>query len=144
MSLHPPTTPPVPAAPSGPVPSPSRPASRRPSLGRVRGALLVLLGLLAGAGLGIAAPSSAGDAHAPSRVAGATIVEVSGDAGNGFTIQRLDGTMTFPPTDSEARAECGEYDRRVARVRCRTQVRQWYRDLAAMRATIDYYQGLLD
>ena len=36
----------------------------------------------------------------------------------------------FPPTDSEAIAECNEYDTRVARVRCRVGVRVWYRDLA--------------
>ena len=60
-----------------------------------------------------------------------TIVEVRGDAANGFEIRHYDGSALFPPTDSEARAECGEYDTRVDRVRCRTEVRTWYRDLAA-------------
>ncbi|MGH3334450.1 MAG: hypothetical protein ACRDOZ_01435 [Nocardioides sp.] len=59
-----------------------------------------------------------------------TIVRVTGNAQEGFGIQRHDGTSLFPPTLSEARAECGEYDTRVARVRCRTEVRTWYRDLA--------------
>jgi hypothetical protein len=59
-----------------------------------------------------------------------TIVRVTGNAEEGFGIQHHDGTSLFPPTDSEARAECGEYDTRVARVRCRTEVRTWYRDLA--------------
>jgi hypothetical protein len=59
-----------------------------------------------------------------------TIVRVTGNAEEGFGIQHYDGSALFPPTDSEARAECGEYDTRVARVRCRTEVRTWYRDLA--------------
>lgn len=61
---------------------------------------------------------------------GDTIVRVTGNAEEGFGIQHHDGSALFPPTDSEARAECGEYDTRVERVRCRTEVRTWYRDLA--------------
>jgi len=59
-----------------------------------------------------------------------TIVRVTGNAVEGFGIQHHDGTSVFPPTLSEALAECGEYDTKWARVRCRTQVRTWYRDLA--------------
>jgi len=59
-----------------------------------------------------------------------TIVRVTGNAEEGFGIRHHDGTSVFPPTLSEALAECGEYDTRWARVRCRTQVRTWYRDLA--------------
>ena len=59
-----------------------------------------------------------------------TIVRVTGNAEEGFGIQHHDGTSVFPPTLSEALAECGEYDTRSARVRCRTQCRTWYRDLA--------------
>ena len=59
-----------------------------------------------------------------------TIVRVEGDAANGFGIHRHDGSALFPPTGSEARAECGEYDTLRARVRCRAEVRTWYRDLA--------------
>ena len=59
-----------------------------------------------------------------------TIVRVTGNAEEGFGIEHYDGSALFPPTDSEARAECGEYDTQVARVRCRTKVRTWYRDLA--------------
>jgi len=60
-----------------------------------------------------------------------TIVKVTGNAEEGFGIEHYDGTALFPPTDSEARAECLEYDKRIQRVRCRTEVRVWYRDLAA-------------
>ncbi len=72
-----------------------------------------------------------------------TIVKVTGDAANGFGIHYFDGTADFPPTDSEARAECSEYDTRVERVRCRTQVRTWYYALADTQATIRYYKALL-
>lgn len=67
-----------------------------------------------------------------------TIVDVTGDAANGFEIQYYDGTGAYPPTDSEARAECSEYDTRVARVRCRTEVRTWYRDLADLQQALDW------
>ena len=62
-----------------------------------------------------------------------TIVHVTGNAEEGFGIEHYDGSALFPPTDSEARAECGEYDTKVARVRCRAEVRTWYRDLADMK-----------
>ena len=67
-----------------------------------------------------------------------TIVEVTGDAANGFEIHHYDGSALFPPTDSEAAAECSEYDTRIARVRCRTQVRTWYRDLADLQQALDW------
>jgi len=72
-----------------------------------------------------------------------TIVKVTGDAANGFEIHYFDGSADFPPTDSEAYAECGEYDTKVRRTRCRTQVRTRYYALADMRATIRYYKALL-
>jgi hypothetical protein len=67
---------------------------------------------------------------------GDTIVRVTGNAEQGFGIEYYDGSAQFPPTDSEARAECGEYDTRVERVRCRTGVRTWYRDLAELKHTL--------
>lgn len=72
-----------------------------------------------------------------------TIVRVSGDAADGFGIHYFDGTADFPPTNSEALAECGEYDTQVERVRCRTKVRTWYYGLADQKATIHYYRVLL-
>ena len=67
-----------------------------------------------------------------------TIVGVEGDAANGFGIHFHDGSAIYPPTDSEARAECGEYDTRRARVRCRTEVRTWYRDLADLQQSLEW------
>jgi hypothetical protein len=59
-----------------------------------------------------------------------TIVEIEGDEQNGFTIHHYDGSEISPPTDSEAHAECQEYDLRVQRVRCHAEVRTWYDALA--------------
>ncbi|WP_175582690.1 hypothetical protein [Nocardioides guangzhouensis] len=65
-----------------------------------------------------------------------TIVRVTGNAQDGFGIHHYDGSALFPPTDSEAIAECNEYDTRVARVRCRVGVRVWYRDLADLKQAL--------
>ena len=67
-----------------------------------------------------------------------TIVSVEGTAEDGFGIHFYDGSALFPPTDSEARAECEEYATRVAVVRCRTEVRVWYRDLAQLQQALRY------
>ena len=84
-------------------------------------------------GGGAAAWAATGSTPAPG-----TVTDVSGDMDHGFTIEHYDGTSLYPPTDSEALAECGEYDRRVERVRCRTQVRTWYRDLAVTQQALDW------
>jgi hypothetical protein len=68
---------------------------------------------------------------------GDTIVDVTGDKTNGFEIQHYDGTAEYPPTDSEARAECSEYHFRVRQVRCNTEVRTWYRDLGDLKQALD-------
>ena len=73
---------------------------------------------------------------------GDTIVRVTGNAEQGFGIQHYDGSAEFPPTDSEARAECSEYDTQVARVRCRTEVRVWYSALGDLKRSINYQQSL--
>ncbi|WP_395692254.1 hypothetical protein [Nocardioides sp.] len=92
----------------------------------------IALLLVTGAG-GVAAASTRGGAPP-----GDTVVDVTGDARNGFEIWHYDGTGVFPPTGSEARAECSEYDRRVDRVRCRVEVRTWYRDLADLKQALDW------
>jgi len=119
---------------------------RRPRI--IAPVLLVVAGLTTGIGIGATGTSSAQAPHpwAPgsARVSGETIVEVSGGPARGFTIYRLNGTIESPPTDSEARAECSEYDTKRQRRRCRTEVRQWYADLGVLRDTIDYYQRLFD
>jgi len=92
----------------------------------------------AGCGIGVASAVADDDPAATGPPPGDTIVEVTGDAANGFGIRHYDGTTLYPPTDSEARAECGEYDARIDRVRCRVEVRTWYRDLADLQQALDW------
>ena len=94
-------------------------------------AAVAALALLTGMGVAVAAGTTDPD----------TIVEVEGDAANGFGIHYYDGSASYPPTDSEARAECGEYDTFRARVRCRTEVRTWYRDLADLQRSLEWAQS---
>ncbi|MEP9361999.1 hypothetical protein ABLE68_03465 [Nocardioides sp. CN2-186] len=96
------------------------------TLAAIVAALIVCCGLGAAALAAIDAPP------------GDTIVEVEGDQANGFGIYHYDGTEEFPPTDSEARAECGEYDARADRIRCRVEVRTWYRDLGDLQQALDW------
>jgi hypothetical protein len=99
-------------------------------------ALLLAAVTLAGGALGSAV---AADATMKKKVwtpPGDTIVKITGDAANGFGIHHYDGSEQFPPTNSEALAECGEHGTEVARVRCRTEVRTWYRDLKATKRAI--------
>jgi hypothetical protein len=97
--------------------------------------LLTLAALPAGfvCALGLGAAPAVSDPAGPPPD---TIVAVAGDAANGFDISYADGTSIHPPTDSEAMAECSEYDTRVDRVRCRTEVRTWYRDLADLQQAL--------
>lgn len=104
---------------------------------RVFATLLAAIVIVAGV-VGLAGVSATGAVRTPQGFPGDTIVEVTGDKANGFEIRHLDGSGLFPPTDSEARAECSAYDTRVARVRCRTEVRTWYRDLADLRQALEY------
>ncbi len=79
-------------------------------------------------------------AAAPARPAtpGRTIVAVHGTQAEGFTVRHHDGTVEYPPTDSEARAECNEYDTRLARVRCRVEVRTSYHYLGEVKRSLRY------
>lgn len=99
--------------------------------------LAVLLAALLGAavlGSPALAVSSAGQGRP-------IIVEVRGDAANGFDIVHADGTTLHPPTDSEAAAECGEYDTLRARVACRVEVRTWYRDLGDLKRSLAWVRA---
>ena len=93
-----------------------------------RGATAALiLALTFAAGLLTAALGSPADATAPRWTPPPdTITRIEGNKANGFTVHFFDGSEISPPTDSEARAECSEYDTRLQRLRCRTEVRVWY------------------
>ena len=95
--------------------------------------VLVLAATVGVLSTGGAAWAAAGDSPTDG-----TIVDVSGDKYNGFTIEHYDGTVRYPPTISEAKAECDEYGNRVNRVRCRTEVIVWYRDLKRMKVALNY------
>jgi len=67
-----------------------------------------------------------------------TITRITGTEWDGFTIEHYDGSVLYPPTNSESIAECGEYDTRIARVRCRVEVRTWYDALGDTRRALRY------
>lgn len=123
----------------------SRFLSRSPRPGRSRlyaATGLAVLALVTVSGFAVAQPG----AEAPSTPAGAdsarkVIVDVAGDKANGFEVHYADGSAIFPPTDSEARAECGEYDTRVGRVRCRVEVATWYRDLGDLQRSLAFVRA---
>lgn len=71
-----------------------------------------------------------------------TIVQVEGDAANGFAIRHYDGSWHYPPTDSETMAECQEYHREIRRFRCKVSNRTWFRALAGFKQTTRYYRSL--
>lgn len=114
---------------------------------RTTAVLALLVGLLAGVvatltvSPGAAAPSAP---SAPSTPAAEwvppdnTIIRVEGNRYDGFGVFFHDGSAIFPPTDSEALAECEEYDTRIAVVRCKVEVRVWYRDLGQLRRALRY------
>jgi hypothetical protein len=77
-------------------------------------------------------------AHSRASPPGGTVVAVRGDRHRGFRIRYYDGSVDVTPPVSRARAECGESERRLERVRCRTAVRVGYRDLGRLRQAIDY------
>lgn len=125
----------------------SSPASSSTDLSRRFAALVVLIGAaVVGAllVLGGGAAAEPTEPRAPYVPHDKTIVKVTGDKWNGFGIHRYDGTADYPPTSSEAKAECSEYSTRLERVRCRTQVRVWYRDLGDMKRSINYYRAQLE
>ncbi|WP_340536763.1 hypothetical protein [Nocardioides sp. GXZ039] len=105
--------------------------------------VLIALGLAGGLAVAVAATPLAGHdrlvAHASA--GRPVIVDVAGDAANGFTITYSDGSQDFPPTDSESRAECSEYDTMRQRVRCRTEVHTWYRDLADLKRSLAWVRS---
>ncbi|GAA4823435.1 hypothetical protein ACFQ0K_16800 [Nocardioides caeni] len=103
-----------------------------------------ILGLLAGSvgAIGVSVLTPAGASSPQQALAERPIiVGVEGDAANGFGIDHADGTSLYPPTDSEAIAECGEYDTRAQRIRCRVEVRTWYRDLGDLQRSLAWVRA---
>lgn len=115
---------------------------RRPVLRRPGSLLGLLVGALIAAATVLLVPPGAAAPDGPSAPAARwippdkTIVKVTGNKVDGFGIYYYDGSSIFPPTDSEAYAECAEYDTRIAVVRCNTEVRIWYRDLGELKRAL--------
>jgi hypothetical protein len=112
-----------------------------PAIRRATALLALLAGLLAGVVTALAVSPGAAAPSTPSYEwvpPDNTIVRVEGNRYDGFGVFFYDGSAIFPPTDSEALAECEEYDTRVAVVRCKTGVRVWYRDLGQLRRALRY------
>lgn len=102
--------------------------------------LVVAAALLAtsvGVPLGAASPTTA-VARAVTAPPPRTIVKVTGTKDEGFVVRRLDGSVSFPPTWSEAMAECAELSTAIQRARCTTFVRVRYADLLAIKRAIRY------
>lgn len=78
--------------------------------------------------------------HPRDRFPGHTIVEVEGDAANGFSVFRLDGTSEHPPTLSESTAECEEYDSPTRVAVCVAEVETRFADLADLQLSLRWAQ----
>ena len=78
----------------------------------------------------------------PGDLPGRTIVAVEGDAENGFSVFRLDGTSEHPPTLSESTAECEEYDDATEAAVCIAEVRTSFAGLADVQLSLAWAQRL--
>jgi hypothetical protein len=67
-----------------------------------------------------------------------TVTAVTGSRDSGFHVRYFGRPDAYLPTYSESTAECGEYRLLIRRVRCRVQVRTWYRDLGNTKRAIRY------
>lgn len=91
--------------------------------------LAVAAGLLSSAALADPPPSRH---HLPAH----TIVAVEGDAENGFSVFRLDGSSEHPPTLSESTAECHEYDDPIDVAVCVAEVETRFEGLADVQLSL--------
>jgi hypothetical protein len=107
--------------------------ARAPAAKVVAGAVAALLMWVAGAAAGAAA------AGEPRWVPpDGTVTAVTGSSDSGFHVTYFGRSDAYLPTHSESTAECGEYRTLVRRVKCRVQVRTWYRDLRDIKRAIRY------
>lgn len=97
-----------------------------------------LLAALVAATTGAPAPTPA---PTPAPLPDRTIVAVEGDARNGFSITRLDGSTEHPPTLSESTAECEELDDGTDVAVCVAEVRTRYAGLADVQLSLRWAQG---
>lgn len=98
--------------------------------------LALLCGLLLGVTT-IAGAAALGQQAAPD-LSDSPIIAVEGDAGNGFSLHRLDGTSQHPPTRSESLAECGEYDAPIDVAVCEAEVETELAWIAQVQASLHW------
>ncbi len=104
--------------------------------------LVTVTALAAVTGLAVGATTLAGAAALGTPSAhGRTIVAVEGDAANGFSVYRLDGTSEHPPTRSESLAECQEYDDPTDVAVCAAEVRTELEWIAEVQRSLDWAAG---
>lgn len=104
---------------------------------RLLAALLAFVPLVGGAAaVAEHRPPRGGDPTLPGR----TIVAVEGDAENGFSVFRLDGTSDHPPTLSESTAECHEYDDPTRVAVCVAEVETSFAGLADVQLSLAWAQ----
>lgn len=118
----------------------SRVPVRRAPVVSVCGTLAVLAGTaLAGAALAGAGAAPTADAGEPHwKPPDDTITAVTGTRSSGFHVSYVGRPTAYLPSVSEALVECGEYHKLYRRVRCRVEVRTWYRDLGDTKRAIRY------
>lgn len=75
------------------------------------------------------------------RLPGHTIVAVEGDAENGFSVFRLDGSSEHPPTLSESTAECHEHDDPTDVAVCVAEVETRFEGLADVQLSLRWAAG---
>ncbi|KQO36248.1 hypothetical protein [Aeromicrobium sp. Leaf245] len=75
------------------------------------------------------------------RLPGHTIVAVEGDAENGFSVFRLDGSSEHPPTLSESTAECHEHDDPTDVAVCLAEVETRFEGLTDVQLSLRWAAG---
>ncbi len=112
----------------------------RPHIPHIHPIGLTLAAAVAACGV-LAAVAGAGAAPVgptPPSWPGETVVAIEGDAANGFSIHRLDGSSDHPPTRSETTAECEEYDTEIGVEVCLAETRAWFDALAEHQLSLSW------
>lgn len=108
---------------------------------RTRAATLTVAPVLAAAAGLLGSAALADPPSSRHRLPGHTIVAVEGDAENGFSVFRLDGSSEHPPTLSESTAECHEHDDPTDVAVCVAEVETRFEGLADVQLSLRWAAG---